>query len=363
MRIIIFHTYIPEIGGVETFTYNMSQLADYYDVMLLYGNCHPKQLERLSQKFYCEKYDPQKQYECEILLLATSWGKMPENITSTQNKYWQMIHANYEEITKRVTDFKYEPWHKVTKFIAVSNTVAQAFKRLYGFDCVVMYNVQYEKQPLRLISATRLTVEKGYERMKLFAKKLKESKIDFEWRIFTNFEMYGLEKMTYPEIKYLPPKYDLVEDIRWADYGVQLSDTEGYCYFVNECLFYGTPTITTDFDSVHESVTDGVNGYILKKDLSDLDINKIVNNIPGRLPYKLNTTIKDWRHLIGRKSKKGVYEDKMKNIVNVRVTTIYFDTMFNRTMKVNEEFSIPYDRALILANKGKVKILKKEIVV
>lgn len=80
------------------------------------------------------------------------------------------------------------------------------------------------------------------------------------------------------EIIYMQPRYDLFDYIKRSDYGVQLSDTEGYSYFVNECLQYGTPMITTNFDSVFESVEDGVNGYILDMDLSNLDIDKIMNN-------------------------------------------------------------------------------------
>lgn len=58
MKIIIYQSNIIEIGGVETFTYNLSKaLSNYYDVLLLYKKCHPKQLYRLMQEVECEEYD------------------------------------------------------------------------------------------------------------------------------------------------------------------------------------------------------------------------------------------------------------------------------------------------------------------
>ena len=50
--------------------------------------------------------------------------------------------------------------------------------------------------------------------------------------------------MDYEEIIYMQPRYDLFDYIKEADYGVQLSDTEGYSYFQMNVYKYGTPMIT-----------------------------------------------------------------------------------------------------------------------
>ena len=99
----------------------------------------------------------------------------------------------------------------------------------------------------------------------------------------------------------MKPSYDLWSYIKEADYGVQLSDTEGYSYFINECLQYGTPVLCTDFPSAYESVKDGENGYILDMDLKNLDIEKIVNNIPKNFEYKEKCSEKDWIKLLDKK--------------------------------------------------------------
>lgn len=113
--------------------------------------------------------------------------------------------------------------------------------------------------------------------------------------------LYGKKPFDLEEVVYMKPSHDFMDYIKEADYGVQLSDTEGYSYFINECLQYGTPVISTDFPSVYESVEDEVNGYILDMDLKNLDIDKIVNNIPKDFTYKEKCTEKDWIKLLNKK--------------------------------------------------------------
>lgn len=264
MKVIIYHTNIIKIGGVETFTFNLCKnLSKYYDVLLIYKTCDLGQLDRLSEYVECEKYNENKDYECDTCILSCSWGGYPEKIQFKE--CIQMIHANYKELLK--TGYKYEGWNKTTRHIAVSKTVADIFYELYKIKCDVMYNILDETQKtkpiLKLVSATRLSGEKGYNRMIQLAAKLKETGVKFRWYIFTDLDQYKITKSDMEEIIYMKSTYDIFDYIKEADYGVQLSDTEGYSYFVNECLQYGTAMICTNFDSVYESVQEGINGYII----------------------------------------------------------------------------------------------------
>ncbi len=136
------------------------------------------------------------------------------------------------------------------------------------------------------------------------AQELKKANIKFRWTIFTDLNLYGKKPFDLEEIVYMKPSHDFMDYITEADYGVQLSDTEGYSYFINECLQYGTPVISTDFPSVYESVEDEVNGYILDMGLKNLDIDKIVNNIPKDFTYKEKCTEKDWIKLLNKKAER-----------------------------------------------------------
>lgn len=153
------------------------------------------------------------------------------------------------------------------------------------------------------------------------AQELKKANIKFRWIIFTDLNLYGKKPFDLEEVVYMKPSHDFMDYITEADYGVQLSDTEGYSYFINECLQYGTPVISTDFPSVYESVEDEVNGYILDMDLKNLDIDKIVNNIPKDFTYKEKCTEKDWIKLLNKK-----VERKNKEMYKIIAKQNYKDT-------------------------------------
>lgn len=306
MKIIIYQSNIIRIGGVETFTYNLSKkLSEQHEVLVLYQNCDKDQLKRLQSTVNVEKYDSTKYYMCDICICASSWGGYPDKVEASTNKYIQVIHADYKELAK--TGYKYTPWSKTTMHVAVSNTVRDIFNEMYNVDTITIYNLLDDLQPvkpiLRLVSACRLSGEKGYNRMVILANMLKKAQIKFEWKIFTDVEAYSVQKMDMEEIIYMKPTLDIIPYLADADYGVQLSDTEGYSYFVNECLQYGTAVIATKFDSVHESVIDGVNGYILDMDMKNIDIDKIVNHIPKNFNYEPKCKIEDWYNLFDKKTK------------------------------------------------------------
>ena len=137
------------------------------------------------------------------------------------------------------------------------------------------------------------------------AQELKKANIKFRWTIFTDLNLYGKKPFDLEEVIYMKPSYDFWDYIKEADYGVQLSDTEGYSYFINECLQYKTPVICTDFSSAYESVKDEENGYILDMQLSNLDIEKIVNKIPNNFEYKEKCKEEDWIKLLNKKKERN----------------------------------------------------------
>lgn len=153
------------------------------------------------------------------------------------------------------------------------------------------------------------------------AQELKKANIKFRWTIFTDLNLYGKKPFNLEEIVYMKPSHDFMDYIAEADYGVQLSDTEGYSYFINECLQYGTPVISTNFLSAYESIEDRINGYILDMNLNNLDIDKIVNNIPKDFKYKEKGKEEDWIKLLNKK-----VERKNKEMYKVIAKQNYKDS-------------------------------------
>jgi glycosyltransferase involved in cell wall biosynthesis len=357
MKIIIYQSNIIEIGGIETFTYNLSKtLSDYYEVLLLYKKCHPNQLYRLMQEVECEEYNPKKEYECDICILASSWDGYPDTVNAKE--YIQMIHANYKEANKTF-NYKYKPFSKTTKHLAVSKIARDVFKDMYGYECELMYNllgeVKETKPILKLVSATRLSAEKGYDRMLKLIEELKKRKIKFRWIIFTGLENYKIKPIECEEVTFMKPRYDLEDYIKEADYIVQLSDTEGFSYTINESLQLGTPTLTTAFDSIYESVEDGKSGYILPfklfetgtKEEWDKYLDKIVNKIPKDFKYESKCKTDDWLKLLGNadskyKAIKKERKDKMKKI---RALQNYTDSLLKKDIVKGDEYIVDNERA------------------
>lgn len=317
MKIILYHSNPLKFGGVDTFDYNFCKaLKNKYHLIFLYKEGNIDTINRIKNLgVQVEKYNDKKIYTCDICLSSSSWGGYPETVYATTGRYIQMIHADYKEAKK--TGFIYKKWRKTTEHVAVGQHVYNVFKKLYPKEKIVkIYNllddVKDTKPVLKLISATRLSQEKGYNRMLKLARELKKNNVKFRWTIFTDLELYKQERIGMDEIVYMKPSHDLFDYIVEADYGVQLSDTEGYCYFVNECLQYGTPVISTNYPSAYEIVEDGKNGYIVDMDLKNLDIDKIVNNIPVNFNYKEKGTKKDWINLFEKKVR---YNQKKYKIV------------------------------------------------
>ena len=88
-----------------------------------------------------------------------------------------------------------------------------------------------------------------------------------------------------PEFVIVPPSTINKLLIQGCDYLVQLSNTESFCYSAFEALQRGVPVILTRFPEAKNIVEEGKNGYLVKMDLSDLDIDKIFNNKPTEVKY------------------------------------------------------------------------------
>ena len=348
-KIVLYHSNPLKFGGVDTFDYNFcKRLKNKYDITFIYKDGVKSTIDRLKDlDIDVQKYDSNKKYICDICILASAWDGYPETVIAKSGRYIQMVHADYEQ--KDLIDFEYHKWHKTTEHVGVSNQVCKSFTKLFPNEKITrIYNILDDKQEtrpiLKLVSATRLSKEKGYARMLELAESLKKNNIKFRWTVFTDLGLYNQKPFDMDEFVYMNPTRDIFDYIAEADYGVQLSDTEGYSYFINECLQYGTPVICTKFPSAYESVEDGVSGYILDMNLSNLDVDKIVNNIPNKFKYTEKGKVSDWTKLL---NKKNTIKSKEK-IYKITAIEDYDDKMPQLILdKTTQEDKIPIEKGQI----------------
>jgi hypothetical protein len=234
---------------------------------------------------------------------------------------------------------------KITKYLCVSKSAGDEWEELTGFKCEHCRNPleisEEESKPvLYLISATRLTAEKGKKRMIRLAKELDKAGVNYLWFIFTNDK----EAIKNPNILYLKPRLDIrpfIASIKGKGYGVQVSDCEGDCYFTRECEALGVPLLVTPVPSFKEQgLFDGKNCYYLPFDMNNINIDKIVNKIPEYEGY-----IKEdkWDKELAKG--KSTYKEDMKKKVKIRCTHKYYDIELQKNIEKGEEFTVNRLRA------------------
>lgn len=355
LKVILYYESICAIGGIESWIYYLCQhLYQYYDLEVLYNTGDEIQLSRLGKMVRVRQMDSKRIYECDVFINATNWKPFPKNIK--YGKCIAVVHCDYNYFKEQILLSHLDK--NIDELICVSKNCSDGLYKAFGEHGTVIPNILGKKvethKILRFVSFTRLTEEKGLNRMLKLVEELRKTGIKFEWKVFTE---HKLNRDDYPELIFLNPTLDVFDYICDADYLVQLSSSEAFCYSVHEALQYGTPVIVTDISAFEDVVIDGYNGYKINLDMSNIDIDRIINNIPHDFKYDENfkTIEKQWFDVIGTPVK---VENKKPKKVKLRVCWGYFDTQYNRQMNIGEKIEVDEDRAIVLTS-GKNQINKK----
>ena len=288
-KILLYHSYLSKMGGVETFTYNFCNLfKDDYDITLLYVGGNKKRLDMMKKLVKCVRYNKDKIYKTDIYIRNSVWGLIPYNIIYKYDI--EMRHADYMYLfNKGLLGNQYKP-AGLRHTVACSFHVAKMSDKLLGDNPKVLYNpllpIIKHKKVYHFISFMRIDKSKGLDRMNKFYTMLKNANISFEWNIFTNSNY----KSKVDEIHFWKARLGLENYVDYlvdADYSILLSDSEGNPYQVLESLQYNIPVIATDIQAIRELIVNGKNGYIIPLDMN-FDIN-IIKKIPSSM--KLNKRI------------------------------------------------------------------------
>ena len=337
-QVVIWTSFAQAIGGIETFIYYFcKEMCRYYDILVLYDNMDPVQISRLSAFVECRKNTDQK-IECNRLLVNRIIDKLPGNVKA--DKIIQMVHG------ARV-DYATVPQER-DQIICVSDYVKDSWADLTK-DADVIHNImsmdKTDQSPLLLVTASRLDApDKGGKRMLKLAKLMEQSGITYIWMCFANKALAGAPK----RMVFMEPTLDIASWIRKADYLVQLSDEEAFCYSIFEALELGTAVLTTPLGILDEfSIQDGVNGYVIPYEVDGFDCNKLLNVPQFEYPYDNTAIIKQWRKVLGNIKPKHTY--KPEDLVTVTISRAYYDTELKRNMAPGEVIRVkPYRADLII---------------
>lgn len=340
MKNIMFFSHINSIGGVESFYYYLVKKYKSRDITIYYKKGDPQQIKRLSKYVRVRRFTDEH-IKCERAFFNYS-ATIIDNVEA--DEYIQIIHADYKEMKLRPN---FSP--KITKFIGVSKYICEKFKEYTGRDIELCYNpikVDEPKKILHLISATRLTDEKGEERMKKLAEALDEAGVLYDWQIFTDYPV----PFQNPNMIRREPRMDITSYIADADYLVQLSDTEAYCYSVVEALCLGTPVIVTPCEAFNEIGINEKNSIVIPFDMSEIPVEKIQE---GLAPFKYTPKKDNWGKLLAE----GKSTYSKDEVVLTECISPYYDLQLDRPVVKREQIYMPYPRASQLISLGLVKII------
>ena len=360
LKVIVFHKWILKMGGVETFIYNFCRtFRDCYDITVMYETGDLDQLARMFPYVKIERVDFNREYYADVVINNTaSWVKFPDNIKA--GKIYTVIHCDYTDFMK----FGVKPvLNEGHEFICVKDFARDSYEKLFNVPCdliesMLMPDVKPNKV-LHLISATRLTPEKGLERMKKLMWILRGNNIKFDWRIFTN---EPFDASAFPEVFIMKPRYDIIDWIADASYLVQLSDTEALCLAVRESLSVGTPVLVTDIPGF-DYIIDGEMGYKFNLDMSNVDVNKIYNNIPKvSWSEDKKSAIDAWMKKVGKPVKVNKPVINKDEKVKIRALIGYTDVVLGKFIPEGTIMEVTRERAFVLSRTDGYRPVIAEII-
>ena len=326
----VIYTSQKTIDGIFTWIYSFCQrmtVAYKYDIAVIHEGIRPDMVAKLSTAAYVKQNgDP---IRCRTLIMMKIADKIPTTITYDHSV--QVLHSPKLSEAWQIPNDRDE-------VIPVSEVV----RKSWNLDAKPIHNLTVfapEDGPLSLISATRLTTaEKGHQRMKQLCRLLKDAHIDFTW------DLYGDRDPCINGITYKGQTLDIRKKIRAADYLVQLSDAEGFCYSIIEALEEGTPIITTPLEILEElHIKDGEHGHIVPFDM-DFDIN-IIRDIP-EVHYIFDNipSLESWHKKLGRATGNGA--------VTIQCVKQYKDMQLDRQVHEGERLTVNHRRANEIINSG-----------
>lgn len=343
LKNVLYFPNINCIGGIETFCYEFGlKYGKVYDVTLIYKRGDPAMIRHIAETCRVIRYREGDAIECDVFIFGYG-HEILQRVKA--GRIIQTFHADY---INRGLNPSMDP--RVTDRFGVAENTTEGIREHYAWaaDIETMYNPYTPKKPrkvLQLVSATRLTPEKGFGRMVKFAEALDAADIPYHWMIFTD----AARTFNNPNVTLMPPRLDVLDFIAAADYLVQLSDTEGYSYSIVEALSVGTPVIVTDIPVAGEQgVVDGKTGFVLPMDMSTIPTDAIYK---GLKKFRVEPRESHYETVLAAGA--AEYEED-NSLLTVRAIRRYRDLELERIVEAGELIEVSQERADTLIGLGLV---------
>lgn len=341
---VYYIVYLSEIGGIESHLYYLAKKYGDRDWAIVCKGGSPAQITRLRKYvrvIVAQHGDTVECNDCFMTydLTALKW--------ITAKKYYLVLHNDYQKLVdmNRLNKKEMEINPVFTKYLAVSEAVKRGFNPEAEVD-VVYFPVDLDEyeEPILLMSATRLTDEKGVWRYKKMAEELDKAGVNYLWHIYTNMPA----DINSPNVQYIPPRLDVVSKFPLYDACVQLSDVEGYSVTLQEALKCGLPLIVTPLPmNLIDLKLDESNSIYIPFDMKEIPIDRIrkVKELKRNMP-KMKFPKEKWDKYITKE--KGKPLDK----ITIKAVKDYYDTELKRTIAKGDVYEVEMDRGAYIIQNG-----------
>lgn len=348
---------LNKIGGIESHLYYIARTYGKYDIAVVYKNADGEQIRRLEKYVRCIKIEKNDRIICRKLFCCFNREILDqcdaeEKILVLHGDYKAMVDNHQMSMQHLPID------NRIDRYIGVSQTVCDSFEKLTGIKAENVYQpivMESNEKPLLFISATRLTMEKGWNRMVSLAKALNENNVNYLWFIFTDSQKIPEKNMIL-----LSPRLDISSKMGCFDAFIQLSDNEGYCLSVVEALLNDVPVICTDLPVFKELGLNEKNSIKLDFDMKNIPVEKIRNISDMKFSYRM------------KKDRWGEYLIKEKSLIgrrNIKVRALngwtkrgIKDVQLNRVPQFGEEWEVDivrYEKLMKYQEENRLSLIER----
>ena len=296
----VFYNETLMSGGIEKCIETLiEELHLMHDIEIVYVDekkLDPKIVCVLEKKAYVHKINPGEVINADVCIwcrLYMDYETLSKQIIAKKNILW--VHSKPREREDCVLDNE-RFLKSLDNIVCVSDTVKRQLQVtmsstvIHNFlpnnidelaEAQIEEDVQADTKKLKLLTVSRLSKGKGFERVLILVKTLKKNNVDFEYIIIGKgrAEESRIRSMfqDIEEVRFIGYKENPYPYIKRTDYLVQLSDFETWGNVITEAKYLNTPVIVTNFESAYEQVTDEQNGIII--DLEETDYTQYLTRI------------------------------------------------------------------------------------
>ena len=193
-----YFRYINKIGGIESHLYYLARkYSKITDITVFCLGGDEKQIARLRRYAQVVILKDKDTVVCDNVFCC--FNKEILDHCTAKNRY-AVLHGDYKAMVEsgQLRKDLLPIDNRITKYLGVSKRVCEAWEEITGLKAeYVGEPIVLDKpaKPLLFVSATRLTKEKGWWRMKRLANALNRAKVPYLWLVYTDMPQEAPDHM------------------------------------------------------------------------------------------------------------------------------------------------------------------------